>query len=70
MLDTSNSVRFQRRAPGAPSKARVCARSGDAAQWRHRFRCTSAELAQAVRAVGSDPLDVAVYLERLCLHSR
>jgi hypothetical protein len=70
VLDTSSSVQLQRRAAGARSKARVCARSGDAAQWRHRFRCTSAELAQAVRAVGNDPLDVAVYLERLCLDAR
>jgi len=34
--------------------------------WLRHFRCSARDLAQAVKTVGSDPLDVAVYLERRC----
>lgn len=36
----------------------------DSSYWMHQFRCSARELAQAVKAVGDDPLDVGVYLER------
>jgi hypothetical protein len=32
--------------------------------WLRHFRCSARDLADAVKTVGSDPLDVGVYLER------
>ena len=32
--------------------------------WCDHLRCTAGELVHAVRAVGLDPIDVEVYLER------
>jgi len=37
-----------------------------AAPWLRHFRCSARDLAEAVKTVGSDPLDVGVYLERRC----
>ena len=37
---------------------------GNADYWLQYFRCSARELAQAVKSVGDDPIDVAVYLER------
>lgn len=34
--------------------------------WLRHFRCNARDLAEAVKTVGSDPLDVGVYLERRC----
>jgi len=49
------------------NKARVKLRAHDAERWIRHFRCSRRELALAVEAVGGDPIDVAAYLERLCL---
>ena len=49
------------------SRARVtCSPASSAEQWTRQFRCSARDLANAVNAVGSDPLDVGVYLERRC----
>ena len=36
----------------------------DVVYWTSRFDCTPGQLMHAVRAVGVDPIDVLVYLER------
>lgn len=36
----------------------------DVVYWASRFDCTPGQLVHAVRAVGVDPVDVLVYLER------
>ena len=53
------------------NKARVrLARAHESERWMRHFRCDRRELAQAVDAVGGDPIDVAAYLERICLRNR
>ena len=53
------------------SKARVrLARTHESERWARHFRCNRRELAQAVGAVGGDPVDIAAYLERLLLRPR
>jgi hypothetical protein len=65
----NNSTQRRPRAIGRErSNARVrLARRHDSEHWTRHFRCSKGQLETAVSAVGVDPIDVAVYLERICL---
>ena len=53
--------------PPIGKRARVIVSPGpEAKQWMRHFHCTAHDLSVAVKAVGTDPLDVGVYLERRC----
>lgn len=54
---------FQRRRPAQRKRVNIH-EPYDVLYWAAQFDCTPGQLVHAVRAVGVNPLDVLVYLER------
>jgi len=66
MFAPNRSFRDPREAGRRASRhSRINIHDGDDIEyWCQLLRCTAGELVHAVRAVGLDPIDVEVYLER------
>ena len=66
MFATNRSFHDPHAARRRPSRnSRINIHDADEIEyWCHLLRCTAGELVHAVRAVGLDPIDVEVYLER------
>jgi len=64
-IDSSRRERARRTRTHGPRQRVVYAPAERAEPWLRHFRCSARDLAVAVKTVGSDPLDVGVYLERL-----
>jgi len=58
-----DSGEFRRRRPAERKRVNIH-EPYDVIYWASRFDCTPGQLVHAVRAVGVNPLDVLVYLER------